>query len=176
MTAPAAKPAQPLVEISTYPCCRRFFLRCTLLFYTTTDSFQSQVRRRLVAEIERITGGRAQIGSFHTIPFRLQFEVRNITVHGRESATDVPLAHVDNVVARLKISSLLRSELAFQELVLDQPVIHLPFIPTAPQIFPGAQARFLLRRRSSNSSRFPSLAWNFATAASFGTIRPFLSI
>ncbi|HEV3305562.1 MAG TPA: translocation/assembly module TamB domain-containing protein [Candidatus Sulfotelmatobacter sp.] len=113
-----------------------FVCVASLLFYTTTDSFQSLVRRRLVAEVERITGGRAQIGSLHTIPFRLQFEVRDITVHGRESATDVPLAHADGIVARLKITSLLRSELAFEELVLDQPVIHLAFYPDGTTNFP----------------------------------------
>ncbi|MFZ0319202.1 MAG: hypothetical protein WAL56_08755, partial [Candidatus Sulfotelmatobacter sp.] len=108
----------------------------SLLLYTTTNSFQSLVRRRLVAEIERITGGRAQIGSLHTIPFRMQFEVRDITVHGRESTSDVPLAHADGIVARLKITSLLRSELAFDELVLDQPVIHLAFYPDGSTNFP----------------------------------------
>jgi len=55
-----------------------------LLIYVNTESFQSLVRRRLVAEVERITGGRVEIGSIHTTPFRLQVDVRGITVHGRE--------------------------------------------------------------------------------------------
>jgi hypothetical protein len=62
-----------------------------LTIYINTESFQALVRRRLVAEVERITGGRAEIGSFHTIPFRLQVEVRNITVHGREIRHRRPL-------------------------------------------------------------------------------------
>jgi len=107
-----------------------------LLVYINTDSFQSLVRRRLIAELERITGGRAEIGSFHTIPFRLQVEVRDITVHGREAAADVPLAHADGVVARLKVSSLLRSEFAFREVVLDQPIIHVIFYPDGTTNFP----------------------------------------
>src|SRR5579863_5874022 len=111
-----------------------------LLLYTTTNSFQSLVRRRLVAELERISGGHAQIGSLHTIPFRLQFEVRDITVRGRESATEVPLAHADGIVARLKVTSLLRSELAFEELVLDQPVIHLAFYHDGSTNFPKRAA------------------------------------
>jgi len=107
-----------------------------LLIYINTDSFQSLVRRKLVAEVERITGGRAEIASIHTIPFRLQAEVRGITVHGRESATDVPLAHVDHIVARLKIRSLLRSELAFNEVVLEQPIIHVAFYADGSTNFP----------------------------------------
>ena len=113
-----------------------FVAALALLIYINTDSFQSLVRRRLVAEVERITGGRAEIASIHTIPFRLQAEVRGITVHGRESAQDVPLAHVDHIVARLKISSLLRSELAFHEVVLEQPIIHVAFYPDGSDNFP----------------------------------------
>ncbi len=107
-----------------------------LTIYINTESFQSLVRRRLVADVERITGGRAEIGSFHTIPFRLQVEVRNITVRGREATTDVPLAHADNVIGRLKITSLLRSELAFHELVFDHPVIHVVFYTDGTSNFP----------------------------------------
>ncbi len=110
-----------------------------LLIYVNTDSFQSLVRRRLVAEVERITGGRAEISSIHTIPFRLQAEVRGVTVHGRESAKDVPLAHADGIVARLKISSLLRSEFGFNEVILEQPVVHVEFYPDGTTNFPPRQ-------------------------------------
>jgi translocation and assembly module TamB len=113
-----------------------FVATLALLIYINTDSFQSLVRRRLVAEVERITGGRAEIASIHTIPFRLQAEVRDITVRGRESAKDVPLAHVDHIVAHVKISSLLRSELAFDDVVLDQPIVHVAFYPDGSTNFP----------------------------------------
>ena len=117
-----------------------FLVVLSFLIYINTDSFQSLVRRRLVAEIERITGGRTEIASIHTIPFHLQAEVRGITVHGRESATDVPLAHVDHIVARLKIRSLLRSELAFNEVVLEQPLVHVVFYPDGSSNFPARKS------------------------------------
>jgi translocation and assembly module TamB len=116
--------------------CTVFLCFFGLLFYVSTDSFQALVRRRLVAELERVTGGRAEIGSFHTTPFRLQLSVRNITVHGRESSNEVPLAHIDRFVARLKPSSLLRSELAFDRVILDQPVVHVVFYPDGSSNFP----------------------------------------
>ena len=108
--------------------------------YVTTDSFQALVRRRLVAEIERITGGRAHVASIHTIPFRLQAEVRDITVHGYEAADDVPLAHADGIVARFKIVSLLRSELAFDHVVLERPVVHVDFYSDGSTNIPGRRA------------------------------------
>jgi translocation and assembly module TamB len=95
------------------------------LWYTTTDSFQAYVRRRLVAEVERITGGRAEIGSFHVVPFHMQVEVRNITVHGSEAPTDVPLAHADHLVAQMKVNSFLRTEIGFHSLTLEHPVVHI---------------------------------------------------
>ena len=116
-----------------------------LLVYVNTDSFQSLVRRRLIAEVERITGGRVEIGSIHTTPFRLQVDVRGITVHGRESATEVPLAHVDRIVARLKITSLLRSEFGFHEVILDRPVVHVAFYPDGSTNYPQRKAGVVAR-------------------------------
>ncbi len=107
------------------------------LWYLTTDSFQLLVRRRLIAEIEQITGGKAEVGSFHTIPFRMQVDVRNITVHGSEGPKDVPLAHADRLVAELKVISFARTELGFHELMLDHAVIHIAFDPNGRSNIPG---------------------------------------
>jgi translocation and assembly module TamB len=141
-----------VTEASTPPARRRwwkyllfagaagFLAALGLLVYINTDSFQALVRRRLIAELERVTGGRVEIASIHTTPFRLQADVRGITVHGRESATDVPLAHVDRIVARVKISSLLRSEFGFHEVVLEQPVVHVAFYAGGTTNFPPRTA------------------------------------
>jgi translocation and assembly module TamB len=99
------------------------------LWYTTTDSFQAYVRRRMVQEVERITGGRAEVGNFHVVPFHLQVEVRNITVHGNESAQDIPLAHADSILAQLKVISFLKTEFGFDTVTLDHPVVHIAISP-----------------------------------------------
>ena len=95
------------------------------LWYTSTRSFQAYVRRKMIEEVERITGGRAEIGTFHVVPFHLQVEVRNITVHGKESPTDSPLVHADSLLAQMKVVSFLRTEFGFTSLVLDHPVVHI---------------------------------------------------
>ena len=99
------------------------------LWYTTTKSFQAYVRGRIVAEVERLTGGRAEIGSFHVVPFRLQVEIRNITVHGKEAPEDVPLAHADSLLAQMKVVSFLRTEFGFTSLVIEHPVVHIAIGP-----------------------------------------------
>ncbi|HXM64588.1 MAG TPA: translocation/assembly module TamB domain-containing protein [Terriglobales bacterium] len=100
-----------------------------LSWYMTTDSFQAFVRRRAVAELERITGGRVDLGGIHTIPFRFQIEIRNLTIHGLEAAGEVPYAHVDRLVARVKLISILETEFGFSSLVLDHPVVHIVVYP-----------------------------------------------
>jgi translocation and assembly module TamB len=106
-------------------------------WYITTDSFQSLVRRRVVAEIERITGGHAQVGSFHTIPFRMQVEIRDVTVRGLEAPGAVALAHADRLVAQVKVISFLRTEFGFSDVVLDHPVIHVAVYPDGTTNIPG---------------------------------------
>ncbi len=95
------------------------------LWYVTTDSFQAYVRGKLVAELERITGGHSEIGSFHIVPFRMQVEIRDITLHGREAPGDVPLFHADHLYAQMKVISFLRAEFGFHSLTLDRPVVHV---------------------------------------------------
>lgn len=99
------------------------------LWYTTTNSFQAYVRSRMVEEVERITGGRAEVGSLHVVPFHLQVEIRNITVHGKEAPTDVPLAHADSLIAHMKVISFLRTEFGFTSLSLQHPVVHIAIGP-----------------------------------------------
>jgi len=111
------------------------------IWYSTTESFQAYVRKRVVAEIERLTGGRAEIGSFHVVPFHMQVELRNITVHGKESHTDVPLAHADSLVAHLKVISFLRTEFGFHSVILEHPVIHVVIGPDGATNVPALRVR-----------------------------------
>ena len=60
-------------------------------WYSTTESFRTLVRERLIATLERMTGGRVELGSIHTVPFHFQLEVRNLTIHGREKPGKSPM-------------------------------------------------------------------------------------
>ncbi len=134
------------------------------LWYITTDSFQSYVRRRVVAEVERITGGRAEVGTFHIVPFHMQVEVRNITVHGKESPSDVPLAHADSLVAQLKVISFLRTEFGFHSLTLDHPVVHISIGPDGSTNVPAPQ---VMQEPSAN----PPIEQLFALSIDHLTLR-----
>src|SRR5438046_10459662 len=54
-----------------------------LAWYTTRDSFQAAVRRRLLSEITRTTGGTAAAGACRTAPFQCRAERRGHPHSGR---------------------------------------------------------------------------------------------
>src|SRR6266852_4821908 len=126
MTETGAKPRRRrLWKYLLFTVFAGLLLLAGLAWYATTDSFQAMVRRRLVTELERITGGRVHLGGFHTTPFRLQLEIRDLTIHGREQSGEIPYAHVDRLVAQVKIISILETEFGFNSIVLDRPVVHI---------------------------------------------------
>ncbi len=140
-----------------------FFAFCLAAFaflgwYVTTDSFHQLVLRRLVTSMEAATGGRVEIGSFHTIPFRLKVEVRDVTIHGREAAGEVPYLHVDRLQAELKIISLFQKEIGLHALVLDHPVVHIIVYPDGSTNQPAP--------KTSQSSQKPPVEQLFSLSVS----------
>lgn len=141
MTAPSSEPSEPTIEPSTEPVppVRRRILRHLFLgfcvfslvgfsllgWYVTTDSFQQRMHRRVVASLEKITGGRVELGELHTIPFRLRVDARNLIIHGRETPDQAPFLRVDRMQAEMKIISLLSTTIGLHSLVLEHPVVHI---------------------------------------------------
>ena len=108
-------------------------------WYATTASFRNQLRERLISELQRITGGRVEIGSLHIVPFRLRVIVRGLTIHGLESPTDIPLFHAEEVTATARIISLTSGEFALERLHAASPVIHIIVNPDGTSNIPGPQ-------------------------------------
>jgi translocation and assembly module TamB len=96
-----------------------------LVWYSTTDSFQCLARRRLIAGLEKMTGGKVELGRLQAIPLGFRIDITNLTIHGREKPGEVPYAHVDRLVAHVKVISILERELGFDSLLLDHPTVHV---------------------------------------------------
>jgi translocation and assembly module TamB len=122
-------------------CLFSLFVLALLGWYLTTDSFQQRMRRRVVAELEKATGGRVDLGELHTIPFRLRVDARNLTVHGLEAADQLPLLQVERLQAELKIISLLSTTIGLHSLVLEHPVVHVIDYPDGSTNIPTPYVR-----------------------------------
>jgi translocation and assembly module TamB len=104
-------------------------LAAGLAWYATTPQFEATVRARLVATLEKATGGRVELGSFHWRLLHLEFTAENLTIHGLESPGEVPYAHIDRLFVRVKIISFLQAKVGLNELEGDRPVFHLIVYP-----------------------------------------------
>ncbi len=131
-----------------------------LAWYATSEAFQIRVHRLVVSELESITGGRVDLGGFHTSPFRLRVDVEDLTIHGRETATEIPYIHVARVIAQIRIISLLQTRFGFSSLVLDHPVVHIIVYPDGatnqprPELAPAPGKNALQQLFALSISRF----------------------
>ena len=80
-----------------------FVLFVSLALYLRSDSFRDVVRRKVVAELERTTGGKVELQSFTWRLSRLEFEARGLTIHGLENQDQVPYVHADRLFAQAQI-------------------------------------------------------------------------
>ena len=98
-------------------------------WFLTSATFHEWMRLRLVRQLENITGGRVELGRFDWNLSRLEFDVRDLTIHGTEAQDQVPYAHADRLLIHARIVSLWRREIALNDLQIDRPVLHFIVYP-----------------------------------------------
>jgi translocation and assembly module TamB len=98
-------------------------------WYVNTPWFANQMRRVVIAELAKSTGGRVELKKFSWRPTHLEFEADDLTIHGLEAAGEVPYAYVDRLYVRLQILSFFRRKIGLNYLEGDRPVIHLIVYP-----------------------------------------------
>jgi translocation and assembly module TamB len=101
-----------------------------LALYINSDSFRETVRNRVVAELERMTGGRVELESFGWSLSQLRVEARGLTIHGLEGSGEEPYVRIDRMSLRLRIISFISRKIALDEVVIDHLAVHLMVGPT----------------------------------------------
>src|SRR5260370_25654124 len=82
-------------------------LAVTGVFILRSDWFREQVRERIVAEAEKATGGRVEIGSFDFKWSTMTARVNGFVIHGTEPAGSPPLLRVRSIPVLPKLVFLL---------------------------------------------------------------------
>ncbi len=100
-----------------------------LAWYAGTASFQSRVRRAVIAQLEKSTGGRVTLAHFGWHLAHLEFTVDDLTIHGLEAPGQVPYAHVDRLYVRLRILAFFRPKIGLNYLEADHLIFHLIVYP-----------------------------------------------
>ena len=118
------------------------FIVIGILIYLNSGSFRETVRQRVIAELRQMTGGRVELESFTWNLSTLHFEARNVTIHGREAAGEVPYAHADRIWVDVKVISFFTRKISLENVAIDRFVFHLMVYPDGttnqPPPQPGA--------------------------------------
>jgi translocation and assembly module TamB len=100
-----------------------------LYFWASSPAFEDLVRRRMIAQLEDLTGGRVEIGSFEWDLLHLRATATGITIHGMEAASEAPYAHVDRLRVQIAVVGLftlgLPTRVVLQEAEILRPEFHL---------------------------------------------------
>lgn len=94
-----------------------------------TEWLKNKIRERIVGEIERTTGGRAEIGKFDYNWQSITAEVAPFVLHGTEPASSPPLLRAARIRIGLRIISFLEQKIDIASLTMEQPEIHVTVNP-----------------------------------------------
>src|ERR1700724_2111746 len=90
-----------------------------------SEWFKNKVRERIVAEVEKATGGRVEIGAFNYNWDTSTADLGAFVLHGTERAGDPPLLRAARIRVGLKIISFLGRRADIASLAIEKPEIHV---------------------------------------------------
>jgi translocation and assembly module TamB len=96
-----------------------------LYWVAQSDWLRERVRRGVIAQAEKLTGGRVELGAFRWDWRRVTVEADRFIVHGTEPAGTMPLLSVEKAEAQLRILSFLSRTVAIESIVVEHPSVHL---------------------------------------------------
>ncbi|MCW5982501.1 MAG: translocation/assembly module TamB domain-containing protein [Bryobacteraceae bacterium] len=87
--------------------------------------FEDKVRERIVAEVEKTTGGAASIGAFRFDWTTLRAGVTDFVLRGSEPADHDPLFRADSIEVGLKLVSVMRRDVDIELLRIEKPFVSI---------------------------------------------------
>ncbi|MEI9812847.1 MAG: hypothetical protein WDO18_09335 [Acidobacteriota bacterium] len=106
-----------------------------------SDWFRQQLRQRVIATMQQATGARVELGSVEFDWRAMRAQADRLVLHGKETAEEAPLLHVDRVTLGLHILSALKREVDLQSLRIEGLQAHIIVYPDGSTNFPDAGAR-----------------------------------
>ena len=100
-----------------------------LFLWLNSHQFENLVRGRLVAQLQKATGGRVEIGSFHWRLIDLEAEAAGVVIHGLEDPSEAPYAAVEDVRVRISILGMFSPRIVLRDLEVVKPQFHLIVYP-----------------------------------------------
>jgi translocation and assembly module TamB len=120
-----------------------------------SEWLRSKLRERIVAETEKATGGRVEIGRFDFDWRKLEAKVAPFVLHGKERPDEPVFFKAASIHVGLRIGSLLRKDIYLRSLIVDRPELRVFVYPDGTTNVPQPRVR---RRGPPMIERFISLS------------------
>jgi len=100
--------------------------------------FHEYLRERILQELERSTGGRAELSQLIVDWQGLTAQVSGLVVHGTEPPEEAPLVRVESATVGLRVLSVLEQRVDLASLDIVRPHVNVIVYPDGSTNFPGA--------------------------------------
>ena len=98
-----------------------------LALWASSPQAERLVRRRLAAQLENMTGGRVEIGSFQWRLTTLEMQADGVVIHGDEGPGEAPYARIESLRVHIAILGVFSPHIELRRLEIDQPQVHMIF-------------------------------------------------
>jgi translocation and assembly module TamB len=116
-------------------------LAITFVLTLRSPWFHEKVRQRIVAELERATGGTATLGDW-ALDWRLMtLRFKDLTLHGSEPAGAAPLVQASSIEIGLKILSFWKRDVDIASLTVLEPRVNIMVNPDGSTNIPAPRVR-----------------------------------
>jgi translocation and assembly module TamB len=102
-----------------------FLIVTGLMIFFGSGAGNPLLSRLLVSRLERMTGGKVELRALSIRWFAMRATVKGLVIHGREPAGTEPLFTAEEVQAGLRIDSFWGRRITLNELVVQQPHVHI---------------------------------------------------
>ena len=109
----------------------------TSLILLRSGWFREMVRVHIINEIEKASGARVELANFSFDARHLTANIAPLVLHGKETAGEAPLAHIQSLTVGLTILSALDRNINLASLRLDRPSVHLVIYPDGSTNLPS---------------------------------------
>ena len=110
-------------------------------FYLSSAHFENVMRGRIERNLEKLTGGRVEIESFHWNLLQFEADIGGLVIHGLEAPGEAPYASVDHLHVGISIFDLVNPRILLRDLDIVQPRFHLIVYPDGATNQPHPQQK-----------------------------------
>jgi translocation and assembly module TamB len=101
-------------------------LSATCLYYWMSSAqFENIARKRLIAELEKATGGHVEVATFHWRLLDLEAEATGLVIHGTEARSEAPYVRIDRLRASVTLFGFWSPNVELRDLEIEHPAVHL---------------------------------------------------